>query len=61
MSAYYSSYSKVDSDEAFLASNVSAVCDNTLSEVLPRYWAVETDVFKSSASNICENLRDRLK
>ena len=61
MSAFYSSYSKVDSDEAFLAGNVSAVCDYTLVEILPRYWAVETDVFKSNKANICENIKTRLK
>ena len=61
MSSIYSNYLKVDSDQAFLSGNISAICDYTISEILPRYWAVETDVFKSTTSDLCDNIKSRLK
>ncbi len=35
------------------------LCDY-LSKIVPRYWAVEADVFKSDINNIVSNIKKRL-
>ena len=60
MSAIYDMYKKIDGDEAFLSGVVSTLSDETLCKIVPRYWAVEADVFKSDINNIVSNIKKRL-
>lgn len=60
MSAIYDMYKKIDDDEAFLSGVVSALSDETLCKIVPRYWAVEADVFKSDINSIVSNIKKRL-
>lgn len=39
---------------------VSALSDETLCKIVPRYWAVEADVFKSDINSIVSNIKKRL-
>lgn len=61
MSAFYDSYEHVESKEAFLSGYIGAICDDTLAFVLPRFSAIESDVFRAEPSNICEKVKTRLK
>ncbi len=45
-------YKNIDGDEAFLSGVVSTLSDETISKIVPRYRAVEADVFKSDINNI---------
>ena len=60
MSAHYSNYSNVDGKSAFLSGLVSACADAYLCETLPKYWALEADVFEAGTSDLCECIRKRL-
>lgn len=60
MSAHYGYYSKIDGNSAFLSGNVSAFADAYLCDILPKYWALEADVFEADISNLCDNIRKRL-
>ncbi len=60
MSAIFDMYKNIDGDEAFLSGVVSTLSDETLSKIVPRYWAVEADVFKSDINNIVSNIKKRL-
>ena len=61
MSAHYGYYSKIDGHSAFLSGNVSAFADAFLCGILPKYWALEADVFEADTSNLCERIRARLR
>lgn len=61
MSAHYGDYSDIDGKTAFLAGAVSAFSDAYLCEILPKYWALETDVFNAEISNLCDSIRKRLR
>ena len=61
MSAFYDSYEHVESREAFLSGYISAICDDTLAFVLPRFSAIESDVFSAEPSNVCEKVKTRIK
>lgn len=60
MSAYYGDYSNIEGNTAFLAGAVSAFADAYLYEILPKYWALETDVFNADKSSLCGSIRKRL-
>lgn len=60
MSAQYGCYSDIDGNTAFLAGAVSAFADAYLCEILPKYWALEVDVFDADTSNLCDCIRKRL-
>lgn len=59
MSLYYY-YSKVGGEDAFLAGTVSSLCDEKLSMICPRYWAVDADIFRTDKNNFCAALKKRL-
>lgn len=61
MSVHYSNYSDIDGNTAFLAGAVSAYADAYLCEILPKYWALEADVFNADISNLCDCVRNRLR
>ena len=61
MSAQYGCYSDIDGNTAFLAGAVSAFADAYLCEILPKYWALEADVFNADISNLCDSIRKRLR
>ena len=61
MSAFYDSYEHVESRETFLSGYIGAICDDTLAFVLPRFSAIESDVFSAEPSNVCEKVKTRLK
>ena len=61
MSAHYSNYSDIDGNTAFLAGAVSAYADAYLCGILPKYWALEADVFDADLSNLCDIIRKRLR
>ena len=61
MSAHYSNYSNTDGKSAFLSGAVSALADAYLCKALPKYWALETDVFEAGTSDLCGCIRKRLK
>ena len=60
MSAQYGCYSNIDGNTAFLAGAVSAFADAYLCEILPKYWALDVDVFNADISNLCDCIRKRL-
>jgi hypothetical protein len=60
MSAIYDMYKNIDGDEAFLSGVVSTLSDETLNKIIPKYWAVQADVFKSDINNIVSNIKKRL-
>ncbi len=60
MSAHYSYYSKIDGNCAFLSGSVSAFADAYLCEILPKYWALEADVFETDTSDLCDSIRKKL-
>ena len=57
MSSHYSYYEKIDGKLAFLSGNISALSDECLCNIIPKYWAVEADVFKADANDICGSMR----
>lgn len=61
MSVHYSNYSDIDGNTAFLAGALSAYADAYLCEILPKYWALEADVFNADISNLCDSIRKRLR
>lgn len=61
MSAHYSDYSNIDGRTAFLAGAVSAFADAYLCGILPKYWALEADVFDADTSDLCDRIRKRLR
>ena len=61
MSADYCNYSNIDGNTAYLAGAVSAFADAYLCEILPKYWALEADVFNADISNLCDSIRKRLR
>ncbi len=60
MSALYEAYRDVPSIEAFLSGCISTLSDEYLTEIVPRYWAVEADVFEANKDNLCEKIRKRM-
>ena len=54
-------YKDFEGDEAFLIGNVSGLGDGLLPCILPKYWAVYTDVFKADPSDICEKVKERMR
>ena len=61
MSAQYGCYSNIDGNTAYLAGAVSAFADAYLCQILPKYWALEADVFNADISNLCDSIRKRLR
>lgn len=57
MSSHYSYYEKIDGKLAFLSGNISALSDECLCNIIPKYWAVEADVFKADSNDICDSMR----
>ena len=60
MSGHYSYYHNTDGKSAYLSGNIGALSDVYLTKLLPKYWAVEADVFEADPSNICLKIRERL-
>ena len=60
MSALLEVYEEVPSIEAFLSGSISTLSDAYLAGILPKYWAVEADVFEANKGNLCEKIRKRL-
>lgn len=60
MSALHEVYSEVPGSEAFLSGCIATLSDEYLTEIVPRYWMVETDVFEANKGNLCEKIRKRL-
>ena len=57
MSSHFSYYGKIDGRQAFLSGNISALSDECLCNIIPKYWAVEADVFKAGNNDICDSMR----
>ena len=47
MSGHYSYYHNIDGRSAYLSGNIGALSDTYLTRLLPKYWAVEADVFEA--------------
>ena len=60
MSGKYRIYKDFKGDEAYLIGHVEALGDGILSSILPKYWAVYTDVFKAGPSDVCEKIKERM-
>ncbi len=61
MSSFYTNYKDINGSTAFLAGNISALSDETLCKILPRYWAAETDVFETDIENLVPALKNRFQ
>jgi len=60
MSAIYNYFENIDGKTAFLAGVVSTIADQTLCEIIPKYWAVETDVFETDIENLVASVKERM-
>lgn len=60
MSAIYNEFKNMDSETAFLVGVVSTLSDQTLCRIIPRYWAVEADVFKTDMEHLLTTVKSRL-
>ena len=60
MSAIYNEFKNMDSETAFLVGGVSTLSDQTLCRIIPRYWAVEADVFKTDMEHLLTTVKSRL-
>ena len=61
MSAVYNNFKDIDGKTAFLAGVVSTLADQTLCEIVPRYWAVEADVFEADRDNLESSVKERMR
>ena len=58
---YYEKFKDIDGKTAFLAGLVSTLADQKLSEILPKYWAVEADVFEADKDNLVFAVKERMR
>lgn len=61
MSAFYEYFKNIDGKTAFLAGLVSTLADQTLCEILPKYWAVEADIFEANKDNLVSSIKERMR
>ena len=61
MSALYEYFEYINGKTAFLAGAVSTLADQTLCEMLPKYWALEADVFEANRENLVSSVKDRMR
>ena len=60
MLAYHKFFSHLDGDTAYLAGAIPQCAFHHLSDILPRYWALEADVFKTDISGINDAINKRI-
>lgn len=60
MLAYHKYFSHLDGDTAYLAGVIPQCALHHLSDILPRYWALEADVFKTDISGINDAINKRI-
>ena len=60
MSNYYGYFEDINGKTACLAGVVSTLSDETLNKIIPRFWAVQADVFETDKEGLVSSIKKRL-